>query len=152
MTPLLTLLPGAIKFVAGLIGSKDKPGSNILLDAVNVLTETKLSPEQQAAFDTHAEKMLALDVEAVKAGVVESTAMIASQDKYTSRARPTAVYAAIGATLSVIFTVDVMMAMGTVINWSLVAGITGLIAPMWGAVGYYFSQRTKEKLADAAGN
>lgn len=141
---LLSLLPGALKIAAKFIGG------SVLGDAAKVLESAQVSPEQRAAMEAelhdHEFKMRGLDADVAKAALATETAMVQSEDSYTKRARPTAVYGAVLLTGFVVSTICVMWLRKLAIDWAVVAAITSLISPMWGAVGYYFGQRTKEKL------
>lgn len=148
----LDILSGAIKTVGSVLHI---PGSDQLADAIkpdNIPPEKQA--ELQAALLVHEEKMKALGIEELKVGIdklraetedmkavaAESLAMIQSPDKYTSRARPTGVYAAtvITAALAVAMICGVKLDTGEIVT---------LLAPLWGSASFYAYQRTREKLA-----
>lgn len=117
---------------------------NTAADAIGGDQMKALPPETQLALETalqkHEEAMRSLDIEELKTFISESLAEINSTDKYTSRARPTGVYAAT--------IITAMMATGMLFGVKLDTGaIVVLLAPLWGSAGYYTFNRTKEKLA-----
>lgn len=146
----LAFIPGALRLVSNVVGGGAKKA---LLDTAEVVGGLSLTPEQQAALASELHefegKMRGFDVDVTKAAIASETAMIQSEDKYVSRARPTAVYAAVLFTGTVVTTVEIMLLRVMHVDWSVIGSITALITPMWGAVGYYFGQRTKEKLGGA---
>lgn len=85
---------GILKGALGVIG--DVTGIGILKQA-SAAIET-IPPEKQAeiqvALLAHEAQMKQLGIDEMKIAISESLAMINSSDKYTSRARPTALYAA----------------------------------------------------------
>jgi len=138
---LLSFLPGVLKTIG------DITGIGIIKDAANALSPDQvkaLPPDVQAQLQQaamkHEEAMRAADLEDLKAFISESMAEINSADKYTSRARPTGVYAA---TL-----ITTILAVGMLWGVKLDTGaVVTLMVPLWGSAAYYTSQRTAEKIA-----
>lgn len=148
----LGILSGAIKTVGGIL---HVPGADALADAIkpeNIPPEKQA--ELQAALMVHEEKMKALGIEELKTQIEgfkattddmkvalsESLAMIQSQDKYVSRARPTGVYAATAITAA--------LAIGEICGAKIDSGaMIYLLAPLWGNSMWYATQRTKEKIS-----
>lgn len=131
---------GIIKGALGVIG--DVTGIGILKDASKAI-ET-IPPEQQAAVQTalmkHQETMESLSVDRMKAVLAEATAEVSSSDHYTSRARPTCVYAACIITAA--------MAVAMIFSIKLDTGaVATIIAPLWTYAGFYAWNRTQEKIA-----
>lgn len=143
---LLGLIPDVLKTIGKITGI------GIFNDAGDALAPEKVSalpPETQLALTTalqkHQEAMRGFDIEELKTYISESLAEINSTDKYTSRARPTGVYAA----TIITFLMAVGMLCGIKLDTSAVAE---LMLPLWGSAGYYTYSRTKEKLATTKAN
>jgi len=140
----LKLLGGAV----GTIG--DITGIDALKNFSKMIDEDKIPPEQKLLLETallaHQEKMesfaidkLKIENETLKIQISEALAMIQSSDKYTSRARPTGVYAA---TL-ITFILAVAMIFGIKLDNGAIAT---LLVPLWGSAAFYTYNRTKEKI------
>lgn len=138
---LWQLLPTILRTVGKLTGL------GIATSTASALEQTPFSPEQQAALRValveHEQAMAAIDLERLKVLLSESLAEIQSTDRYTSRARPTGLYLAYICTAALV----AGALAGVHLDASL---ILSLIAPCWGAAGFYGALRTKEKLADKA--
>src|SRR5574341_480663 len=99
---LLGLLPNVLKAVGKVLGI------DVVTQAGDALAGAQIPPEKQVelqlALAAHEEKLKALGIEELKTVLSENLAMIASPDKFVSRARPTMLYVATGITslLSVI--------------------------------------------------
>lgn len=136
---LLSLLPGVLRAVGKVVGI------DVFGKAADTLSSLSLSPEQQLALQqalaSHEEAMKQLSVEELKTVLSENLAMIASPDKFVSRARPFGLYTACiitaGLAIAEIF--------GAKIDTG--AAVT-LIAPMWGSAAWYSYNRTQEKIAN----
>lgn len=133
---LLSILPGVLKTAAKLLGV-DIEGA-----AKAIVGET-LTPEQQVIVEqglrAHEEEMKRLSIEELKAAMSEGMAMIASPDKYVSRARPTGLYIFYGVSAAI----AVGMLFGVKIDPTAVLTILG---PLAGVGGTYVYNRTREKL------
>src|SRR2546428_2902144 len=94
MFPLLTLIPGVLKTVARIAfgGQPDNPLTQAATTVENLSIPPEKQAEMQAALQAHEEQMKQLSIDEMKAAMQESMAMIASPDKYVSRARPTGLY------------------------------------------------------------
>src|SRR6266480_1088108 len=107
--PLLGLLPSILRTVASITGLAP------VKEAAEALANAQLSPEKQEelqeALLRHEQAMKALSNDELKTVVSESLALIASPDKFTSRARPFGLYtfyaASLAAVLAVVFGVKV---------------------------------------------
>ena len=88
---LLTLLPGALKAIGGLLGIGPK-----VQEVISAIEGASGSPELraqlQAALFSHEAEMKRLSIEEMRTAMSEGLAMIASPDRYVSRARPTGLY------------------------------------------------------------
>ena len=132
---LLSLLPGVLKTIAKVTG----------LDAMGRVADVlaSLPPDQQAAVQAalleHEAKMKALGIEEMKAAMSESLAMIASEDKYVKRARPTGLY--------IFYVVTAAIAIGMLFGVTVdPTAVLTLLAPLAGVTGTYVFRRTTEKL------
>ena len=136
---LLSLLPGVLKTVGKVLGI------DVFGKAADALGSLSLSPEQQLALQqalaTHEEEMKRLGVDELKTVLSENIAMIASPDRFVSRARPFGLYTAcvITAAMAVAEIFGVKIDTGAVVT---------LIAPMWGSAAWYSYNRTQEKIAN----
>ena len=142
--PIISLLPKLLKAVASITGL-DK-----LADAGNLLETAQIPPEKQAELELATlefkKEMRGFDLEEVKQMVNESVAMITSPDKYTSRARPTMLYAATAITSFLVIVVGVTIFKAVHIDLGAIGAIVSLMTPLWGAGGFYIYKRTQEKL------
>ena len=134
---LLSLLPGVLKTIAKVTGL------DIVGKAAEALSSVSLSPEQQTALQAalleHEAKMKALGIEEMKAAMSESLAMIASEDKYVKRARPTGLY--------IFYVVTAAIAIGMLFGVTVdPTAVLTLLAPLAGVTGTYVFRRTTEKL------
>jgi uncharacterized membrane protein len=134
---ILGLLPGVLRTIGHVVGI------NIFDQAADALKNLNVSPEQQVELDkamkAHEEAMESLSIEKLKTVLSETNAMLASSDKYVSRARPTGLYVAYLCSIAM----TVTLIIGTHVD---AAAILTLMAPLYGAQGYYMHLRTKEKL------
>ena len=136
---LLGLLPNVLKAVGKILGI------DVVKQAGDALAGATLSPEQQVAVQQalaeHEEKLKELGIEELKTVLSENLAMIASPDKFVSRARPFGLYTACLITTG--------MAVAEIAGVKIDTGaIVTLIAPMWGSAACYSYNRTQEKLAN----
>ena len=120
-------------------------GIGILKDAATALNGANIPPEQQEqiqeALMKHQEVMGQQRIDELKEFISESLAEINSSDKYTSRARPTGVYAA---TL-----ITTILAVGMLWGVKLDTGaVATLLVPLWGSAAYYTYNRTQEKISN----
>lgn len=142
--PLLTLIPGLLRTVAKFAGL-DSGG--ILSKAAETLENISIPPEKQAemeqALQKHEEAMAALSIEEMKTAQAESIAMVQSEDKYVSRARPTGLYIFYGVSAAI----AIAMLFGVKIDSTAILTILG---PLAGVGGTYVYQRTQEKKAQLA--
>ena len=135
--PLLKVLPKVLQTIGKIIGV------DIFSQAGEVLSNIQVTPEQeqelQKALMEHEKALRQFDLEEVKTAMTESLAMIQSEDKFVSRARPTGLYIAYACTaaltIALIFQVKI----------DPVAVLT-LMGPLFGAQGLYIYNRTKEKM------
>lgn len=138
---VLGLLPGVLKTLARVAGIK------IFDQAAEALKNLQLTPEKQLELDQemarHEEAMEALSIDKLKTVLSETNAMLASSDKFTSRARPTGLYVAYACSVALV----VALVAGVKID---AVAILTLMAPLYGAQGYYMGLRTKEKLGGVA--
>lgn len=129
--PLLTLIPGVLKTVARVLG-----GNDVLKQAAETLENVAIPPEKlvemQLALQAHEEKMMALANQ-------ESLAMIASEDKYVARARPTGLYLFYGCSVALIIAHIAGVKIDPTFVWSV-------LAPLGGTGGLYIWKRTTEKM------
>jgi len=135
---LFSLLPSILKAVGSVLGI------GVVKDAGAALAAAQISPEQQVALQeallVHEKEMAQINLDELKTAISESVAMIQSDDVYTKRARPTALYAATGITAG--------LAIAMIFGQHLDTGaLTALLLPLWGAGGYYIYSRTQEKLS-----
>jgi CRISPR/Cas system-associated protein Csm6 len=134
---LLKLIPDALKLLAGKFGPS---GGEVLRDAATMLTARESDPEMQRA-------LAELDLEKLKvdAGIVESAettdrVMIASEDKYVSRARPTGLY--------IYYLVTLAITGGLLWGKQIdPTAILTLVGPLTGTAAFYIHKRTMEKMA-----
>ena len=138
---LLGFLPDVLKTIGKALPI---PGLSAVIDAIAPDKIAQLPPETQLALTTglqkHEEAMRNADLEELKTYISESLAEIGSSDKFTSRARPTGVYAATFITTA--------LALGLLWGVKLDTGaVATLLVPLWGSAAYYTANRTKEKLA-----
>jgi len=135
---LLALIPGVLKTLGGVLGIGDKVKA--VTDAIE---SAQGSPELRAQLEqslrAHEEEMQRLSIEELKAIMSESMAMIASPDKFVSRARPTGLYFFYGVSTAI----AVGMLFGIKIDPTAILTIIG---PLAGVGGTYVVQRTREKL------
>ena len=133
---LLSLLPGVLKTAAKLLGLD-------IESAAKAIVGETLTPEQQVTLENglraHEEEMQRLSIEELKTVMSEGMAMIASPDKYVSRARPTGLYIFYGVSASI----AIGMLFGVKIDPTAILTILG---PLAGVGGTYVYQRTREKL------
>lgn len=133
---ILSLLPGVLKTAAKVLGV-DIEG------AAKAIVGNTLTSEQQASLTAglreHEEEMKRLSIEELKVLMSEGMAMIASPDKYVSRARPTGLYIFYGVSAAI----AIGMLFGVKIDPTAVLTI---LAPLAGVGGTYVYQRTREKL------
>src|SRR5512146_1689384 len=107
---LLGLLPNVLRAVGKVLGI------DVVKQAGDALAGATLSPEQQVAVQQalaqHEEKLRELGIKELKTALSENLAMIASPDRFVSRARPTMLYVATGITalLSVIIGITIFRA------------------------------------------
>ena len=139
---LLSLLPGVLKTAAKVLGI-DIEG------AAKAIVGNTLSPEQQAALEAglrvHEEEMEKLSIEKLKTLMSESLAMLASPDKYVSRARPTGLY--------IFYSVSAAIAVGMLFGVHIdPTAVLTILAPLAGVGGTYVYARTREKLAGGNGD
>lgn len=132
---ILGLLPGILKTVAKITG----------LDIFNTAAGAVggMSPEEkielQKAMMEHEAAMKQLGIEEMKAAMSESLAMIASPDRYVSRARPTGLY--------IFYAVTAVIAIGMLLGVEIdPTAIITILAPLAGVGGTYVYRRTTEKL------
>jgi hypothetical protein len=134
--PFLKLLPSVLRTIAKITGLP-------LGDAATALEGAKITPEQQLALqeslERHEQAMKALSIDEMKTAMSESLAMIASPDKYVSRARPTGLYIFYGVSGGI----AAAMIFGVHIDATAILTILG---PLAGVSGTYVYQRTQEKL------
>lgn len=141
--PILKALPGLFKAIGKITGI------DIIDKAADALLGHNLSPEQELALQQavmeHELAVRQINIEELKTVMAESQLMIQSDDKYVKRARPTGLYIAylcsIGLTIALIAGVKVDS-----------AAILTLMAPLYGASGYYMHLRTKEKMNGGSGD
>ena len=141
--PILKWLPKIVKAAAGILG----------LDSVKELADAiendKLTPEQRLALaqaaQEHEAAMRQLGIDEMKTAMGEYMAMIASPDKYVSRARPTGLYIYYAATLFL----TVTMALNGVKDPTLYFTVLG---PLAGVGGLYVYKRTTEKMNGGNGD
>lgn len=136
---LLGLLPTILKAVGKVLGI------DVVKQAGDALAGAQIPPEKQVelqlALAEHEEKLKALGIEELKTVLSENLAMIASPDKFVSRARPFGLYTACLITTG--------MAVAEIAGVKIDTGaIVTLIAPMWGSAAWYSYNRTQEKLAN----
>ena len=135
----ISLLPRILQTVGSVLGM------NVVKDAGAALASFQMTPEQQVALQAamlqHEEAMQRLSIEEMKTAMSESMAMIASPDKFVSRARPLGLYifylVSAGLAASMIF--------GSKIDPTAILTILG---PLAGVGGTYTWMRTKEKLGN----
>lgn len=140
---LLKLIPNLLKAAAGILGVDS------VKDVVDAISNNKLTPEQRVALDAamkeHELAMKQVGLDELKTVLSETQLMLASQDKYVSRARPTGLYIA--------YTCSIAMTIALVTGTSVdAAAILTLMAPLYGAQGYYMHLRTKEKMNGGNGD
>lgn len=142
--PLLGLIPKIIKTAASILGVDS------VKDVVDAIEGNKLTPDQRVALDAatkqYALEMRGFDIEELKASLSESIAMIQSSDKYTSRARPTMLYAATGVTVLLCLAIGIAVLRSVHIDLGIAGIISSMLLPLWGAAGWYVHSRTKEKM------
>lgn len=132
---LMKILPGALKLLAPKLGFASKAAEEV----AQVLDRNKDNPEMQMALAGLEVEKLKIDASVTIAGEETDRAMIASDDVYTKRARPTSTYAAI------VFTGALVVA--EICRVPLDTGLVlSLIGPLWGHAGFYSYHRTREKL------
>ena len=139
----LTLLPGILRTIGSVLNiGKAK-------DVADTLESISLTPEQRStlavAMVQHEEELKRLNIEEMKTALSESLAMIASPDRYVSRARPTGLYIFYAASTAIV----VGMLVGVKLDPT---AILTVLAPLAGVGGYYVSQRTREKLNGSRGD
>lgn len=129
--PIIGIAAKIIKAAAGVLGIDS------VKDVVDAIQGGKLTPEQrlaiESAVDTHEKEMTEL-------ALSETNLMIQSEDKYTSRARPTGLYVAYACSMGMV----IALITGTHID---AAAILTLMGPLYGAQGFYMHLRTKEKIS-----
>lgn len=142
--PLLGLIPKIIKTAAGILGVDS------VKDVVDAISNNKLTPEQRQALELatleYQKEMRAFDIEELKASLSESIAMIQSPDKYTSRARPTMLYAATFVTVLLCLSIGVAILNSIHVDLGIAGVVSSMLLPLWGAAGWYVHNRTKEKM------
>lgn len=139
---LLSILPGALKAIGGLLGIGDKVKA--VTDAIEGAAGTpELRAQLQTALQSHEEEMKRLSIEELKAVMSESIAMVQSPDKYVSRARPTGLYIFYGVSAAI----AIGMLFGVKIDPTAILTILG---PLAGVGGAYVYNRTREKLNGSA--
>src|SRR5437762_10714139 len=121
---LFSILPKVLQIAGNILGI------GTLKDAGAAIKNLQLSPEQEAqlnqALMVHEAAMKQLSIDEMKIAMSESVAMIQSDDTYTKRARPTALYAATAITAG--------LAAAMIFGSHLDTGaITALLLPLWGA-------------------
>src|SRR5437879_2376229 len=121
--PLLGLIPGILRTIASITGIAP---ANVAADAIqNAQIPPEKLAELQEALQRHELAMKALSVDELKTAVSESVAMLQSDDKFTKRARPSALYAAtlITAALAAAMIFKVHLDTGA---------LTAIMLPLWG--------------------
>lgn len=135
---LLSLLPGALKAIGGLLGIGDKVKA-----VTDALEASEGSPELRAqlqqALHAHEAQMAQIKLEELKTVMSESLAEIQSSDKYVARARPTGLYFA--------YVLTALMVISQIGGAKLDTGfISTIMVPLWGQAAWYSYNRTKEKM------
>lgn len=135
---LLSLLPAVLKTLGKVTGL------NVFGEASAAVSTLTLPPEKQAelqeALLTHEATMKQLSIDEMRTAMSESLAMIASPDKYVSRARPTGLY--------IFYGVSAVIAIGMLAGVKIdPTAVLTILAPLAGVGGTYVYQRTQEKIA-----
>lgn len=135
--PLLGLIPKIIKTAASILGVDS------VKDVIDAIEGHKLTPEQQLALETatleYQKDMRALDIEELKALLSEPLAMLASSDKFVSRARPTGLY--------IFYAVSSAIAIGMLFGVKIdPTAVLTILGPLAGVGGTYVYKRTQEKM------
>ena len=142
---LFKFLPTVLKGIGKITGL------NILNDAADAITGTKLTPEQAQAMSQLDLEKLKVELDAEKAEIESASrvdvAMLTNPDKYTVRARPTSLYMATACTTFLIVIVGICLLKEIKIDWEGIGSMVALIAPMWGQGIIYTRARRDEKLA-----
>lgn len=133
---LLKVLPGVLKAAAKVLGLD-------IGKAVEAIVGEQLTPEQQSALNLamldHEIAMKQIGLDELKTVLSETQLMLSSEDKYVSRARPTGLYIAYACSVAM----TIALVTGTAVD---AAAILTLMAPLYGAQGYYMHLRTREKM------
>lgn len=128
-------------------------GIGLLNDAASALKGADISPEKQAEIRDslfhHEEVIAAIESGNLKIGADETIAMISSSDKWTSRARPTAIYAATGITVMIGVALCWCLVNKIAVDMGAIGAILSLLTPLWTNSIWYTNSRTKEKIAGA---
>lgn len=128
--PIISLIPKIIKTAANVLGLSS------INDVVDAITNNRMTPEQRVALELamkeHEREMLELVMS-------ETNLMIASEDNYVKRARPTGLYVAYAISLGL----AIALVLGVKVDATAILTLCG---PLYGAQGYYMHLRTKEKM------
>lgn len=134
--PLLGPIGKIIKIAGSILGVDS------VKDVVDAISNNKLTPEQKLQLEQavleHESEMRQFQIEELKTVMSESLAMIQSQDKFTSRARPALLYLA--------GLITTALAVAKIFGVEVNSDVIWLIGPMWGQAGWYTWNRTKEKM------
>ena len=140
MNPL-KLVGGVLKTAASLILPGLSPAdSGVLNQAAEIVSRIKDTPEVRLAMLEHEQELKRLAIEEMRVANEESLAMIASDDKFVSRARPSGLY-----TFYVCAVAEIVAELlGADID---PVAILTILAPLAGVGGTYVLNRTREKLS-----
>src|SRR3990172_2637795 len=135
--PFFKILPGVLKAVGRILGI------DVVKQAGEALGQATLSPQEEGAIQTalleHEVTMRQLSIDEMKTAMAESLAMIASPDKWVSRARPTGLY--------IFYLITAAIAIGMLAGVKIdPAAVLTILSPLGGVGGLYVYKRTQEKV------
>lgn len=130
---------GVLKTGAKLIGlNLSAPEGGILEDAAVILERLKDSPEMKAAMLEQEVEMKRLAIEEMRVANEEGLAMIQSQSRFVSWARPMGLYLFYGCCVALVI--------GHLAGRPIDPNLWTVIAPLGGVGGLYTWKRTQEKM------
>lgn len=135
--PIGKIVTGVLRTAASVVGIN--VGGNVLEEAAKVLERVQDTPEMRVALREHEQEMKKLANEEMQIANQEALAMIASEDKFVSRARPTGLYLFYVAAISLVIAHIFGKTIDPTFVWSV-------LAPLAGTGGLYVWKRTQEKL------
>lgn len=139
------IVKGVLRTAAKVAGVDIGGDGGVLEKAASILDRVKETPEMRAELLKHEEEMKRLATEEMHVANEEALAMIASQDRFVSRARPTGLYLFYGCSVALVLA----HIAGVKIDPGVV---TTILLPLGGTGGLYIWKRTAEKMNGGHGD